>query len=92
MLRSERQVGDSKYITGEVYTLRYKLRTIVSCMIMVGILCGCGATVSQTTVPDFSEKGIRLVAVMPVNGTSSSARPRWPLSMNGRRRGNGWIM
>lgn len=36
-------------------------------VVLSGILWGCGSGVSHTKVPDFNERGLRLIAVMPVS-------------------------
>lgn len=48
-----------------------RLQTIAVFFITVTIIAGCGARAKPASIPGYAEKGIRLIAVMPVKATTA---------------------
>jgi hypothetical protein len=51
-----------------------KLQTIAVFFIMVTMVTGCGARAKPASLPGYAEKGIRLIAVMPVKATTADPK------------------
>ena len=47
--------------------LKSRLRNILLLIIIISFTFGCGSKISRTIIPDYDKKGIRLVALMPIN-------------------------
>jgi hypothetical protein len=51
-----------------------RLQYIAVFFIMVTIIAGCGARAKPVSIPGYAEKGIRLIAVMPVKATMADPK------------------
>lgn len=51
-----------------------RLQCIAVFFIMVTIIAGCGARAKPASIPGYAEKGIRLIAVMPVKATMADPK------------------
>ncbi len=43
-----------------------RLRDIVILIMIVCFFCGCGSSVSPSIIPDYNKKGVKLIALMPI--------------------------
>jgi hypothetical protein len=59
-----------------------RLQQMTLCFLLVIVICACGARTRPPVIPGYSEKGIRLIAVLPVK--SKPADPRLARLMRDR--------
>lgn len=51
-----------------------RLQSIAVFLIMVTVIAGCGTRAKPVSIPGYAEKGIRLIAVMPVKATTADPK------------------